>query len=55
MIDILGRSILNTKTNVAEGINTVPIDISSLDSGTYFLKVLDAEGDEMIDKFIKLK
>jgi hypothetical protein len=55
VVDILGRSILNTNSNVSEGMNAIPIDISSLDSGTYFLKVIDAEGDEMVDKFIKLK
>ena len=55
VVDILGRNVMNTNSSVSEGISTIPIDISRLESGTYFLKVLDAEGDEMIDKFIKLK
>lgn len=55
VIDMLGRNIVDTRSNADDGINVFPLDISSLDSGTYFLKVIDAEGDEMIDKFIKLK
>ena len=55
VVDILGRNVLNLKRSVGEGTNTLPIDISTLESGTYFLKVVDAEGDEMVDKFIKLK
>ncbi len=55
VVDMLGRSIIDTQANLGEGVNTHPIDISNLDSGTYFLKVIDSEGDEMVDKFIKLK
>ncbi len=55
VVDMLGRNIVNTKTSTSEGINILPLDISNFDSGTYFLKVIDVEGDEMIDKFIKLE
>jgi len=55
IVDLLGRSIVNTKANATEGINVFPQDISNLESGTYFIKVTDSEGDEMVDKFIKLK
>jgi len=54
-VDMLGRTIISTQMNTEEGTNILPLDISNLESGTYFLKVTDAEGDEMIDKFIKLR
>jgi hypothetical protein len=55
VVDILGRNVLNAKANAIEGGNVLPLDISNLDSGTYFLKAVDAEGDVMVNKFIKLK
>ena len=55
IVDLLGRNIVATTAKADEGINVFPQDISNLESGTYFIKVIDAEGDEMIDKFIKLK
>jgi hypothetical protein len=55
VVDMIGRNIVRTKTNGIEGMNVIPLDIAEFESGTYFLKVTDADGDEMIDKFIKLK
>ncbi|MDF1696117.1 MAG: zinc-dependent metalloprotease [Saprospiraceae bacterium] len=55
VIDLLGRKVISNKSNAAEGLNVIPVNIAELESGTYFIKVTDAEGDEMIDKFIKIK
>ena len=54
VVDMLGRTVINTTINLSEGSNVIPVDITTLESGTYFMKVTDSDGDEMIDKFIKL-
>ena len=55
VVDMLGRNVINATFNLNEGSNVIPVDITTLESGTYFMKVTDADGDEMIDKFIKLQ
>jgi len=55
VIDMVGRNIMNMQRRAETGINTFSLEISNLESGTYFIKVTDAEGDEMVDKFIKIK
>lgn len=54
VVDILGRSMLNNDWETTEGNNTLQLDISTLRSGTYFIKIVDADGDIMVDRFLKV-
>jgi len=55
IVDILGRKVLQNKISLQEGTATVPVDINMIDTGTYFMKIIDSEGDVEVKKFIKLK
>lgn len=54
VIDVIGKSVVVQKSNMLKGTNQMPIDISVLSPGTYFIRVTDGDGDTMVDKFIKI-
>jgi hypothetical protein len=39
VLDQLGRMVINKKTNAVQGRNTIPIDVSRLQKGIYYLKI----------------
>ena len=47
--DIAGRSIQGTSINIVKGNNQLPITVKSLNSGTYFITVYDAQGNVITD------
>jgi len=54
VVDILGRTMLEQKQNVSQGVNTVSINISSLNSGTYFLRAMYSDSKQpLTQKFQK--
>ena len=55
VIDILGRQTMMMSHNAQEGNNIIPINISEIGTGTYFIKITDSEGDQMVERFIKVK
>ncbi|MGK0315905.1 MAG: hypothetical protein ACI86M_002137 [Saprospiraceae bacterium] len=55
VIDVLGRQTMAITHNALEGNNIIPINIADINTGTYFIKVTDSEGDQMVERFIKIK
>jgi hypothetical protein len=55
VIDILGRQTMAITQNALEGDNIIPINIANINTGTYFIKVTDVEGDQTVVRFIKIK
>jgi len=55
VIDVLGRESMSRIHLVQEGNNRLPIDISRIRTGNYFIKVTDSEGDQMVKRFIKIR
>jgi hypothetical protein len=55
LMDVLGKTIKQKVVNVEIGSNTVPVEISSLASGSYLVKVLCKSSDceTAVSKFIK--
>jgi hypothetical protein len=39
VLDQLGRMVINKKTNAVQGKNTIPINVSRLQKGIYYLKI----------------
>ena len=55
VVDIVGRQAMSLTYNALEGNNIIPISIADINSGTYFIKVTDSDGDQMVERFIKIK
>jgi uncharacterized repeat protein (TIGR01451 family) len=51
VIDMQGRSILSTQQKISKGYNVVPLDLSTINNGTYFLQVR-VEGKQMVTPFV---
>ena len=51
--DMAGRNMVQQIVNVSEGSNTVSLNISSLQSGTYLLRVMSEEGEVVTGKLVK--
>ncbi len=52
IVDMLGEYVAKEEYNVVKGENLLPIDISGLAKGTYFLKI-SSNGNEAVKKFVK--
>jgi len=55
ILDILGRVVSAETIGVDEGVNEHRINISDFRAGTYFMKLVDSDGDQTVKKFIKLQ
>ena len=55
VIDILGRQTMTMTYNALEGNNLIPVNITDINTGTYFIKVTDSDGDQMVERFIKIR
>ncbi len=55
VMDVLGKTVKQKVVNVETGSNTVPVDIGSLASGSYMVKVLcrSADCESAVSKFVK--
>jgi uncharacterized repeat protein (TIGR01451 family) len=51
VIDMQGRSVLSIQQRISKGYNVVPLDLSTLNNGTYFLQVR-VEGKQMVAPFV---
>ena len=54
IIDVFGRSIHLGLENISHGLSSFGIDVDQLNTGTYLLRITDADNDQSIKKFIKL-
>ncbi len=52
--DIMGRVIQRMNPSINVGNNTFDLGIKNLANGTYFIKILDEEGEYLIKRFIKI-
>ena len=50
VVDLLGRTLVSGQLNVEAGRNTLPISVSSLENGVYFLR-LEQNGSETVNQF----
>ena len=50
--DLTGKVVLQTQTDVVEGSNKIPMDVSALPKGTYLVR-FDNENDSQYAKIIK--
>ncbi len=55
VVDILGRQAMTMTHDALEGNNIIPINIGDINTGTYFIKITDTDGDQMVERFIKIK
>jgi hypothetical protein len=55
VIDILGRQTMTMIHNAQEGNNIIPLNIENISTGTYYLKITDSEGDQSVERFVKVK
>ena len=55
VLDILGRLKLSVGYDTQEGNNIIPLNIVDLNTGTYFIKITDSEGDQVVERFVKVK
>ncbi len=54
VLDMMGRMILQQKVNIQEGANVIPVNVSTLGSGIYLLKVICSDNNQIpAIKFIK--
>jgi len=51
--DVTGRKILSRQLNVQEGINSMPINVSTLPSGIYWLYAFGNESRSNVVRFVK--
>ncbi|MEJ7678928.1 MAG: T9SS type A sorting domain-containing protein [Segetibacter sp.] len=53
--DLSGKLVLKKVTNTGNGESIIPLNVSKLSAGTYFLKMFTADGKEnAVKKFVKL-
>jgi hypothetical protein len=52
--ELSGRSVLTKQYPTIEADRTLPVDVSSLKTGTYLIQVRSAEGESFATKFIKV-
>ena len=52
---MIGRNVLNQNISVENGVNTYPLNVSEIQNGTYFVKMIDEEGEMLLEKFIKIE
>lgn len=50
VVDLLGRTLVSGQVNVEAGRNTLPISVSSLENGVYFIR-LEQNGSETVNQF----
>lgn len=53
LTDMAGRNLVQQIVNVSEGSNTVALNISSLQSGTYLVRVISETGEMLTGKLVK--
>lgn len=54
VLDMMGRMILQQKVNIQEGNNVIPVNVSTLGSGIYLLKVICSDNNQIpAIKFVK--
>lgn len=51
--DISGRMVMQQNMNVETGNNTLPLDISALPDGNYFIKLISSNGEVSTGRFVK--
>ena len=51
--DMAGRIMITKNMNVETGSNTLPLDVSRLAGGNYFIKMVDSNGEVVSGKFVK--
>jgi hypothetical protein len=52
--DVSGKLLITKQTNVGNGESIIPLDVSRLSAGTYFLKILSTGAKEnVVMKFVK--
>ena len=51
--DMSGRIMITKNMNVETGSNTLPLDVSALAGGNYFIKMVDSNGEVVSGKFVK--
>jgi hypothetical protein len=54
LYDLLGREVLRKKTVLSKGGNTLKLNVEHLQSGMYYLKVMDAEGGFLSETIMKM-
>lgn len=53
IVDGLGRTLQSGHANVQKGINKIPVDLSRLGNGIYFLRINNGNGWNEVKKFVK--
>ena len=51
--NLLGQQVFVSTLTVQKGLNTIPLEVSSLPAGTYLVSFTDASGKKYIEKLIK--
>ena len=51
--DMAGRIMITKNMNVETGSNTLPLDVSGLAGGNYFIRMVDSNGEVVSGKFVK--
>ena len=51
--DLAGKTVMLRSLNVETGSNTLPVNVSALASGTYFVKMISSNGEASTGKFVK--
>jgi hypothetical protein len=54
LYDLLGREVLREKTVLSKGGNTLKLNVGHLQSGMYYLKVMDSEGRFLSETIMKM-
>jgi hypothetical protein len=54
LYDLLGREVLRKKTVLSKGGNTLKLNVEHLQSGMYYLKVMDSEGRFLSETIMKM-